>query len=107
MTSQLDLEGLLPQGRLVIEASAGTGKTYSLSALVARHVAERFLELRHQARAVVREQHVAADGDGAELGPRELRQLRRQLLGGPARVGETIADLLARAPACGRGRAGS
>ena len=43
MTSQLDLEGPLPEGRLVIEASAGTGKTYSLSALVARHVAERDL----------------------------------------------------------------
>ena len=43
MTAQLDLEGPLPQGRLVIEASAGTGKTYSLSALVARHVAERKL----------------------------------------------------------------
>ena len=43
MTSQLDLEGPLPEGRLVIEASAGTGKTYSLSALVARHVAERKL----------------------------------------------------------------
>lgn len=43
MTARLDLEGPLPQGRLVVEASAGTGKTYSLSALVARHVAERKL----------------------------------------------------------------
>lgn len=39
----LDLSGPLPSGRLVVEASAGTGKTYSLSALVARHVAERKL----------------------------------------------------------------
>jgi exodeoxyribonuclease V beta subunit len=43
MTEVLDLKGPLPQGRLVIEASAGTGKTYSLIALVARHVAERKL----------------------------------------------------------------
>ncbi|MEN9506573.1 MAG: Exodeoxyribonuclease [Actinomycetota bacterium] len=40
MTTHLDLRGELPRGRLVIEASAGTGKTYSLSALVVRHVAE-------------------------------------------------------------------
>lgn len=40
MTTHLDLRGPLPRGRLVIEASAGTGKTYSLSALVVRHVAE-------------------------------------------------------------------
>ncbi len=38
---ELDLTAPLPEGRLVIEASAGTGKTYSLSALVVRHVAER------------------------------------------------------------------
>ncbi|MFZ4718644.1 MAG: UvrD-helicase domain-containing protein [Ilumatobacteraceae bacterium] len=41
MNGELDLRGPLPSGRLVIEASAGTGKTYSLSALVVRHVAER------------------------------------------------------------------
>ena len=41
MSDVLDLEGSLPMGRLVVEASAGTGKTYSLSALVVRHVAER------------------------------------------------------------------
>ena len=40
---RLDLEGPLPSGRLVIEASAGTGKTYSLTALVVRHIAERGL----------------------------------------------------------------
>jgi exodeoxyribonuclease V beta subunit len=42
-SSDLDLLGPLPAGRLVIDASAGTGKTYSLSALVVRHVAERGL----------------------------------------------------------------
>ena len=43
MSTELDLTGPLPSGRLVIEASAGTGKTYSLTALVVRHVAERDL----------------------------------------------------------------
>ena len=35
-----DLAGPLPRGRLAIEASAGTGKTYALSTLAARYVAE-------------------------------------------------------------------
>lgn len=37
----LDLAGPLPSGLVVLEASAGTGKTYSLAALVARAIAER------------------------------------------------------------------
>ncbi|MFM1751687.1 MAG: hypothetical protein RL119_649, partial [Actinomycetota bacterium] len=36
----LQLDGDLLRGRFAIEASAGTGKTYSLTALVARHIAE-------------------------------------------------------------------
>jgi len=40
----LVLDGPLHQGRLAVEASAGTGKTYSLSALVVRHVVERGIE---------------------------------------------------------------
>lgn len=39
----LDLAGPLPAGRFAIEASAGTGKTFSLTSLVARHVAEEGL----------------------------------------------------------------
>lgn len=35
-----DLAGTLPTGMTVLEASAGTGKTYSLTALVARYIAE-------------------------------------------------------------------
>lgn len=35
-----DLTGPLPHGRLAIEASAGTGKTFTLSTLAARYVAE-------------------------------------------------------------------
>lgn len=45
MNDELDLEGVLPLGgRLVVEASAGTGKTYSLTAMVVRYVAERGLK---------------------------------------------------------------
>lgn len=36
-----DLIGALPTGRLAIQASAGTGKTYTLAALATRFVAER------------------------------------------------------------------
>ena len=36
-----DLAGALPTGRLAIEASAGTGKTFTLSTLAARYVAEQ------------------------------------------------------------------
>ncbi|MDG1367110.1 MAG: UvrD-helicase domain-containing protein, partial [Acidimicrobiales bacterium] len=35
-----ELGGRLPRGRLAIEASAGTGKTFTLSTLAARYVAE-------------------------------------------------------------------
>lgn len=43
MTAVFDLAGPLLEGVFAIEASAGTGKTYSLTGLVARHVAERGL----------------------------------------------------------------
>jgi len=39
--SGLDLGGPLPRGLTVLEASAGTGKTFALAALAARAVAER------------------------------------------------------------------
>ncbi len=35
-----DLLGALPEGTTVLEASAGTGKTFTIAALVARYVAE-------------------------------------------------------------------
>lgn len=43
MSVQFELGGPLLDGVFAIEASAGTGKTYSLTGLVARHVAERGL----------------------------------------------------------------
>lgn len=39
MSTAFDLTGPLPVGRTLIEASAGTGKTYSIAALIARFVA--------------------------------------------------------------------
>jgi exodeoxyribonuclease V beta subunit len=38
MTEQFDLTGPLPTGVTVLEASAGTGKTYTIAALAARYV---------------------------------------------------------------------
>ena len=40
-----DLTGPLPTGRTVIEASAGTGKTYSISGLVVRYLAEEAVSI--------------------------------------------------------------
>jgi exodeoxyribonuclease V beta subunit len=40
MTDQFDLIGPLPTGVTVLEASAGTGKTYTIAGLAARHVCE-------------------------------------------------------------------
>src|SRR5215470_4347248 len=40
MTERFDLTGPLPTGLTVLEASAGTGKTYTIAALAARYVAE-------------------------------------------------------------------
>lgn len=41
MSTEFDLGGDLVEGHFAIEASAGTGKTFSLTGLVARHVAEK------------------------------------------------------------------
>ena len=77
---ELSLTGPLPTGRVVVEASAGTGKTYALSALVVRAIAEGALttpellvvtftraaaaELRDRIRAaLVEAERVLAGGD--------------------------------------------
>lgn len=84
----LDLAGPLPMGRFAIEASAGTGKTFSLTSLVARHVAEEGLraeellmvtftraaarDMRHRTRIQVRalarflRSHLEEGGEGGE-----------------------------------------
>ena len=43
--ASFDLTGALPSGRLALEASAGTGKTYTVAALVTRLVAEEGIEV--------------------------------------------------------------
>jgi exodeoxyribonuclease V beta subunit len=45
VTARFDLTGVLPDGRAAIEASAGTGKTYTLAALAARYVAEQAVDV--------------------------------------------------------------
>src|SRR5919199_3294828 len=40
-----DICGPLPQGTVVLEASAGTGKTFTIAALATRYVAEGHAEL--------------------------------------------------------------
>jgi exodeoxyribonuclease V beta subunit len=42
-----DLSGPLPEGTVVLEASAGTGKTYTIAALATRYVAEAGVPLSH------------------------------------------------------------
>ncbi|OYN86650.1 UvrD-helicase domain-containing protein [Parenemella sanctibonifatiensis] len=78
--TSFDLAGELPTGTTVLEASAGTGKTYAIAALATRIVAEgratlpqimiatfstaATSELRDRVRALMREMehHLAADG---------------------------------------------
>ncbi len=45
MSATFDLLDELPRGRLAIQASAGTGKTYTLAALATRFIAERDLDV--------------------------------------------------------------
>lgn len=40
-----DITGELPTGTVLLEASAGTGKTWTIGALVARHIAEGVVRL--------------------------------------------------------------
>lgn len=91
-TPVLDLAGPLPTGRFTIEASAGTGKTFSLTSLVARHVAEEGVraeellmvtftraaarDMRHRTRLQVRAlaRHLQSFlSDGSDLGEPWMR----------------------------------
>jgi exodeoxyribonuclease V beta subunit len=90
-----DLVGPLPQGITVLEASAGTGKTYTIEGLVARYVAEG-LPLRRL--LVVTFTRIAT----AELRDRVRRRLvtiadhlDACIGGGPAACADPIASLLA------------
>ncbi len=72
-----DVTGPLPSGTLVLEASAGTGKTSAIAGLVARYVAEAGIDLGHI---------MIATFSGAST--RELRARVREQL-------ETVAAALA------------
>jgi exodeoxyribonuclease V beta subunit len=95
VSDTFDLSGQLPQGVTVLEASAGTGKTFTIAALTARYVAEGVAleqlllvtftriatgELRDR----VRERLVSAE-----------RELSRFLEGAAIRAGDEVAALLA------------
>ncbi len=108
-----DLLGDLPDGTTVLEASAGTGKTYTIAALVARYVAEGVAtldemlvitfsrmasqELRERVRSqLVAAERALADPAAVPAGDRFLRflcdvgaaelHLRRR------RIGDALAD---------------
>jgi len=112
MSAEFDLLGPLPTGTTVLEASAGTGKTYTIAALVTRYVVEGHArlsqmliitfgraateELRERVRAQLREAELAlADPAYAAREPllqwlakvpaEELAQRR-------ARVAEALAE---------------
>src|SRR5688500_11452776 len=99
-----DLLGPLPRGVTVLEASAGTGKTYTIEGLVTRYVAERFplrrllvvtftraatAELRDRVRTrMVRvAEHLSAVIDGAS--PKSDDAVAALLAGGVAGVAVT------------------
>ncbi len=98
VVTPFDLSGPLPTGVTVLEASAGTGKTFTIAALAARYVAdglpiERLLivtftrmatsELRDR----VRDRMVSAE-----------QGLARALAGEPPEAGDAVAGLLATGP---------
>ena len=80
-----DITGELPTGTVLLEASAGTGKTWTIAALVTRYVAEGIVTQEEQDRFLAAAERVA------ELQPGELDQLN--VLADPAFLSE--ADLAA------------
>ncbi len=96
---QFDLSGPLPAGVTVLEASAGTGKTYTIAALASRFIAEGAARLDElllvtftrvatsELRERVRERLVVTE---AELG--------RLVNGAPASQADPVVALLAAAP---------
>ena len=98
-SAPFDLGGELPSGVTVLEASAGTGKTFTIAALTARYVAEgvpldslllvTFTRMATgELRERVRERLVSAE-----------HELTRALAGAPPHEGDEIAALLADGPA--------
>src|SRR5437763_8927161 len=93
--AEFDLCGPLPTGVTVLEASAGTGKTFAIAALAARYVAEgtpldqlllvTFTRMATgELRDRVRERLVSAE-----------RGIDRALAGAPPKARDEIVELLA------------
>ena len=108
IAAPFDLDGPLPNERTLIEASAGTGKTYSIAALVTRYVAGDLAhhhdlvegigidevlvvtytraaaaELRDRIRAKLQVAADYLDGGALPAGDEWLRRLRRRLAACP------------------------
>ncbi|HYI56363.1 MAG TPA: UvrD-helicase domain-containing protein [Microlunatus sp.] len=94
-----DVEGPLPTGTTVLEASAGTGKTYTIAALAARYVAEGHAEL-HQlmivtfGRMATDELRVRVRDRLVRLEAQLTEALGRTLPGTPVPPRDAVADLL-------------
>ena len=97
-----DVCGELPTGTTVLEASAGTGKTYTIAALAARYIAEGVAELgelmlvtfgrmaTNELRLRVRERLVRLEARLAAAQSPELRAGRHQPLGPPDAVEQLL-----------------
>ncbi|MDQ6778995.1 MAG: UvrD-helicase domain-containing protein [Actinomycetota bacterium] len=97
-SASFDLRGTLPSGITVLEASAGTGKTFTIAALAARFIAEgrQLHELllvtftrmaTGELRERVRERLVSTE-----------QELARSLAGAPVTAADEVAALLASGP---------
>ena len=104
MIRPFDVCGPLPAGVTVLEASAGTGKTYTIAALAARYVAEgtrleslllvTFTRMATgELRERVRERLVAAERALSGTGPADDAVLRLLADGPPAVIEERRANL--------------
>ncbi|MGI8781994.1 MAG: UvrD-helicase domain-containing protein [Solirubrobacteraceae bacterium] len=89
-----DVCGPLPTGVTVLEASAGTGKTYTIAALAARYVADG-MPLRDLLLVTFTRM---ATGELRERVRERLVGVERALAGGPASDRDDVVALLADAP---------
>jgi len=97
ISAPFDITAPLPRGTTVLEASAGTGKTWAIAALVARHVADGLPldqllvvtfgraateELRERVRErLIRAERLLRDALTGQARPEHLDRLERTLLG--------------------------
>ena len=91
-----DLTGPLPAGMTMLEASAGTGKTYALAALVVRYIAEQ--DLRPSQLCVVTFTEAATAELRGRLRTRLAGAVAHLAAGGPA-TDDSVLTALADVPA--------